>query len=189
MTLKNKQITIFFFLILHLVSCNRDNNSISKGFIKTKKNQHLTCYFFFIPDCPVCKNNFYKVLSLRNKYETRGLEIKAIYSDPFPDSIELKKMVKENSFEIPITIDKDLKIASKFNVRTTPQFILLNESNQTIYNGMIDNYYYLLGKHRNIITRNYLEDAILSALNGTTIETTITESIGCKINYQLTKNK
>ena len=56
-----------------------------------------------------------------------------------------------------------------------------NEGN-LIYRGMIDNWFYALGKYRKITTAYYLEDAINAYLKGEDVSIKQTEPIGCFIN-------
>lgn len=159
-------------------------NSNQKKVVKDEYKK-MICYFFFIPDCPVCENNFAKVNILQQKYKNKGLEIKAIYSDPLPDTISLNEI--RNKMKIQINFDFDLKLAKKYNIITTPQYVLFDSLGNEMYNGMLDNYYYALGKHRTIITEHYLANAIESILEGKKPKINFTNPIGCKINYQLTK--
>lgn len=180
-----KKLLILSFLLISFQSCN---NAIQKN----EPNLHfkkMTCYFFFIPDCPVCINNFVKVGELEKKYKLNGLEIRAIYSDPFPDTVQLNKAISESNLKIPITFDSDLKFAKKYNITTTPQFVLIDTLENVLYSGAIDNYYYALGKHRKLTSEKFLASAIESVLKGRKPEIGLTEPIGCKINYNFTRKR
>jgi hypothetical protein len=121
--------------------------------------------------------------SLKEKFEYTGLVLKAIYSDMDADTLQLEKLVSDSSLKIPITLDKELKLAKQFNISTTPQVVLIDSLNKILYSGMLDDYFYALGKHRTLVSNKYLENAIEAILKGEKIKTQQTTPIGCKINY------
>lgn len=182
-----KKITYFLIAIafVFIFSCMNEtplDNSIK---ITTSSLRGYKCLFFFIPDCPVCINNLSKIIIIQEHYKSLGLYIDAIYSDQYADTNQLNKMIKEYKFDIPVTIDSNLILAKKYNIKVVPQFILIDSMGSIIYNGMIDNYFYSLGKHRNIVSETYLENAIEAVIKNKNSKIQYTIPIGCKINYQL----
>ena len=65
--------------------------------------------------------------------------------------------------------------------KVTPEVFLLDQEYTIHYNGAIDNWFYSLGKNRNLITSHYLEDAMNSLLNGTKIQIPYVQAICCYI--------
>lgn len=143
----------------------------------------MTCVYFFIPDCPACRACLTPIMNLKNTYQKNGLTVIGILSDPLPNDSTLQSVLEENRVDFEIRIDTSLELAGLYQASTTPQFFLLDSIGNTIYSGLIDNYYYSFGKHRVSPTENYLEDAILAHLEGETPSITKTEPIGCKINF------
>ncbi len=175
------KIILFLLMGVTLYSCDDKVEPLKTN--TTLKN--TTCYFFFIPDCPVCINNFSKIEDIKNKFAPKGLNMKAIYCDVDVDSLQLKQLVKDYMFTIPITIDAELKLAKHYSVTATPQVILVDSLNTILYSGMLDNYFYALGKHRTIISERHLENALESLLKGEEIVVKQTTAIGCRLNYHL----
>ncbi len=180
-------ILVLIILNISFSSCNRTKEVSKGGSIDTLKAQAMSCYFFFIPDCPACKASFQKVSELSKEYAVKGLTVTAVYSDPFPDTLYLKKTLEDYDFDLPVIYDTDLMMARNFSVKATPQFILTDSAKNVVYSGAFDNYYYSLGKHRNVVTEKYLENAIIAVLNNRRPDIKETEPIGCKINYNLTE--
>jgi hypothetical protein len=143
----------------------------------------LRCYFFFIPDCPACKTCFGKINDLGDRYKTKGLRIFAVYSDPFPDMRALQQLLADSVLRVPLVYDTMLALARQYRVKTTPQVILLSRDGNVAYSGQLDNYFYALGKHRNLVSEKYLEQAVDALLAGQTPTLNSTEPFGCKINY------
>jgi thiol-disulfide isomerase/thioredoxin len=171
--------TVYFLFILTwlLGSCREPAIPGSAG----RSYAKMDCYFFFIPDCPACKSSFAKILLLKEKYSEAGLKITAVYSDALPDRTLLDQTLKAYTFDLPLIYDSTLTMAKKFDVSVTPQCVLLDSTGKTVYSGRIDNYYYALGKHRNIVTEHYLEEAIRSLITGKLITIPHTTPLGCKI--------
>lgn len=171
-------LSVFLFTVI--IGCS---NKADDAKVEAKVFKRMDCYFFFIPDCPVCKSEFQKVMALKEKYQKKGLTIKPIYSEPFPDLSDVKKTLINYGFDIPFICDSTLQIARTYKIETTPQFILTDSSGTILYSGALDDYYYSLGQHKKLATENYLEKAINCALANKDIELKYVKPIGCKINY------
>ncbi|MBL4708649.1 MAG: redoxin domain-containing protein [Flavobacteriales bacterium] len=172
-----KKIVGLIVLLLVLNSC-RQKIEVNKN-----KPRPMTCLFFFIPDCPASKAVMTPLMKLKEKYQSQGLVVVGILSDPEPNDSILQKVLNENHIDFEIQLDTTLEIAQKRKATTTPQFFLLDSLRNPIYSGLFDNYYYSFGKHRVRVTKNYLEDAIIAYLNDKEPEIKNTQPIGCKINF------
>lgn len=144
---------------------------------------NLECYFFFIPDCPASRVDMPVIMELHKKFGPRGLVIKAIMSDPSPNDSVLTSALNNYNFTLPITRDTTLDFARVYGATTTPQVMLFDGNGNQLYSGQVNNYYYKYGKHRSRVNQNFLEDAIVSALEGNPIDIAETKPIGCKINF------
>lgn len=149
--------------------------------------RNANCYFFFIADCPACRANFTKFTELRNRYESAGVHFTAVYAERSADSAELNKMIADYKFDVPVVYDTNMVMAKKMNVTVTPQFVLADSAGGIHYSGLLDNFFYSLGKHRNVVTERYLEDAIVSLQRGEEPKILQTIPIGCKINFNINK--
>ncbi len=178
----------FFFMFVLCISCSgtqEEPSSTAREKTGTELGQHdMICYFFFIADCPASRNNLPKMVRLFELYEELGLEVIGVVSDPEIDSLKLAATLAE--FEVSFSIMKDdsLHIAKKHRATVTPQVFLYDQDSTLVYSGMIDNYYYELGKHRKIVSEAYLEDAIVNLLIGEPIVPAETKPIGCLINHR-----
>lgn len=178
---------IFFSLLLLSIlgSCSssvKNGDQIVSQKIDSVASRELTCYFFFISDCPACRNNLPKVVELDKKYKGKGLEIIGVVSDPELEEELLQEALETFGVEFAILRDDSLDLAREHGATVTPQAFLYDESGRLIYSGLVDNYYYDFGRHRKNITEFYLEDAIQAALEYRSPEITETEPIGCIIN-------
>lgn len=167
-------------LMLSFYACKNENSKID-SLVPSQSLAAYECYFFFIADCPASRNNIPKISELSKKYKPLGLRVIGVVSDPFINMDYLHETLKELDFQIDIEIDSTLSIARKHDASVTPEAFLY-KSGVLVYSGLLDNYYFELGKHRKIVTTNYLELAIQSSLQNSPFEKR-TEAIGCKINF------
>ena len=154
-------------------------NSIIEHFVAEK----LTCYFFFISDCPASRNNLPKVESIHQTFKDRGVRIIGVASDPKPDLQKLDQTLKEYRITFEVMIDSTLRTAKGHGATVTPQVFLYDQSGALVYSGLVDDYYESLGRHRKIVRTKFLEQSIRSFLADNKVEIAITKPIGCIINF------
>ena len=194
--MKGISIAIFFLLGLSLHSCDQagsegEGNSanedaierVGEGNAAQEEHPELTCYFFFISDCPACRNNLPKVVDLAQRYADQGLEVIGVVSDPELDEDLLQETLETFGVKFEIQRDEDLQIARQHGATVTPQVFLYDASETLLYSGQFDNYYFELGRHRKNITETWLEDAIQAAQGNNLPKVSRTEPIGCVINF------
>jgi len=87
-----------------------------------------------------------------------------------------------------VIVDKGFKLSKKFNATVTPEVFVLNEKDQVLYHGAIDNWFYKLGQNRIEITEHYLDDAVGQALNQQPIIRPYIKPIGCFIETGIPNN-
>lgn len=115
-----------------------------------------------------------------------GKEVKFIGYFPNFSSKPEKIEAFKKSYNIEFDLKSDYyKIQSKkWNAKVTPEVILFDSKNESIvYRGRIDNKFFKLGKRRNVVTTNELEDALKMAIKGKLPQIRETEAIGCHINF------
>lgn len=179
---------IFFFLalLISISSCSTVEKRGDQGVapqIDSETTRQLTCYFFFISDCPACRNNLPKMVELDKKYRDKGLKVIGVVSDPELEEELLDEALETFGVGFDIVRDDSLTLAKEHGATVTPQAFLYDESGRVIYSGLVDNYYYDFGRHRKNITEFYLEEAIQATLENRSPEATETEPIGCIINF------
>lgn len=93
----------------------------------------------------------------------------------------ITQFINEFGVEFPLTRDKNLSAARKYNASVTPEVIVINKDEKKIYRGAIDNWFYDLGKYRPQATEFYLKDAIEALLSNNEPRVSNTVPIGCYI--------
>lgn len=180
-----------FYIILFLLglcsSCCKEGqqkNEALKAESLIFTNQALTCYFFFMADCPASRNNIPKMVKLKNRYETYGLKVIGVVADPAIDTVKLAATLSEFEVNFEIVMDDSLKFAHSHGATVVPQSFLYNKANELVYSGLLDDYYFKFGRHKAIVKNKYLENAIVSTLQNKSIKIKKTNPIGCTINYR-----
>lgn len=171
---------LIFSLLVLLSSCTNKVETVDEK----STIEQLNCYFFFISDCPASRNNLPKIQALFHEFSDH-VNFSGVVSDPYLDTAELSKTLKEFAISFSILLDTNLNIAREHRAKITPEVFLYNSKNELIYSGSVDNYYYDLGKHRKRISENYLLDAITNGLAGKDATTKRTNPLGCTINFDV----
>lgn len=98
------------------------------------------------------------------------------------------RFIQAYKLSAPVIIDKKFRLSKKFKASVTPEVFLLNEKEQVLYHGAIDNWYYALGKNRLEISDHYLDDAVTQALNQQPIIRPFVKPVGCFIETGMPTN-
>lgn len=158
------------------------SDSKNETIAKVQENSgELTCYFFFISDCPASRNNLPKMQRISERYPSR-LKVIGIVSDPHLDQTKLDETLNEFDIVFEVICDTNLNIARKHGATVTPQ-IMLYDGEKRIYSGKMDDYYIKLGKHKYEPTINYVDLAIQEWKGNKEIQISETSLIGCIINF------
>ncbi len=175
----------FFILFLTNISFSNTADSIitSKRVIKKLKiNKHkLTIIYFLEPSCPISQK-YQTIIKSINK-ENNNSEVNSIFIFPnnFSSKNETEKFALEIDSNSRIIFDNKKYYTSQIGGSITPEVFLITNLGEIIYNGAIDDWYYALGKNRNLTSNFYLKNAIYNYLNKLPIIPKKTEAIGCVI--------
>lgn len=142
--------------------------------------QDLTLVMMLAHDCPICQQYAGKLKELSEK----SPQMKVI--GVAPSDGETKETIGtfagKYGFNFPILLDPDNVLAHVLKAKVTPEAFLFDKTGNLLYRGKIDNWFYELGKSRQVVTEHYLDDAISQALAGQPISINKTEPIGCMLN-------
>lgn len=137
-------------------------------------------YIFFDTDCPICQAYTKRLSDLEREY---GQSV--VFEVVYPTKDVLNDIVKEFNndyrFKLKYTLDSTHTLVQKYNATTVPEVILVNESEQILYRGSVDNQYIALGKVRPKADEFYLAEALEAVANHRLVRTTKTKPIGCLI--------
>ena len=150
-----------------------------QGHSTTIKPAKLNVFVLLSPECPLSRNYITVINKLAKQTEVRfyGVVPGAAYS-----TADLSKFIKDYKPIFPVLIDSSKRLTTGLNGTITPECVLIDQHGQILYRGLIDNWAYSLGQQRKVITEKYLEEALMQARSGQTIQVNRTKPVGCLIN-------
>jgi hypothetical protein len=97
--------------------------------------------------------------------------------------MEINHFATETKFKAAIFRDYSHQIARQLKATVTPEFYILNNEGEILYQGMMDDRIERLGSYKQQWKNNYLEQAILSISNNQELKIRKTTPIGCSLEY------
>src|SRR5690242_16763853 len=148
---------------LHDVQTNKN------VYLKELQNKKAFRLFVFLsPECPLCQNYSNKLNNFSKQYAANVMMYGIIPGKAYSEDV-IKKFIDEYNIQFPLLIDDDKKLTTYLHAVVTPQAILLNDKNQLVYKGAIDDWAVALGKQRVTTTKYYLRDALQQSLSHKTV--------------------
>jgi thiol-disulfide isomerase/thioredoxin len=157
---------------------NADNQS--EYFLKTT-SEKPSVFIFLSPECPLCKNYATTLNALHHQFNNQ-IAFYGIIPGKAYSVKEVKAFSSYYQISFPLLVDSNKTLSNYLQASITPQVILLDEKQQLLYKGAIDNWAVSLGKQRLQPTQFYLKDAIEESLQHELIAIKRTKAVGCKIN-------
>jgi peroxiredoxin len=142
---------------------------------KEFKGSKGTVFIFLSAQCPVVKGYVERIQAVAKDYSDKGINFVGINSNSTEDLAWVKSNAEAN-FKFPVLIDSGAKIADKWGASVTPEVYFFGADGKLAYRGGIDN-----DRRGENITKNYLRDALDSALGGKAIAEKETNAFGCTI--------
>lgn len=138
--------------------------------------------------CPFAKLYPKRLNQLNKKYASLGVPLIAISSTDTIMYVEdcYDKMVakaKAGKYNFPYLYDSAQSVARNYNAERTPQaFVIWKENDRWVvkYNGAIDDN----GAEPELVSENYVAEAVDQLLEGNQVKQPFTRSVGCKINFR-----
>ncbi|HTH50890.1 MAG TPA: redoxin domain-containing protein, partial [Pyrinomonadaceae bacterium] len=130
---------------------------------------------FFSAQCPVVRGYNVRMNDLYKAYKAKGINVIGIDSNVTEPASEVKAHAAM-TWDFPVLIDKDSKIADKFGANVTPEAYYLDANNVLVYHGAIDN-----DRSGRAVTERWLQTAFDSTLAGKKVEKTSANAFGCSI--------
>ncbi len=135
--------------------------------------------------CPFVRKQYEtgKLPALQKKYTAEGVVWLCIASGKSADEDELKnhRFAKKNA-ATAVLLDKDGHVGKAYGAKATPQFFVLNDEGQIVYEGALDDDRSPDPTDLSAST-NYVADALDALMEGKPVEVTISKPFGCGIRY------
>jgi hypothetical protein len=135
---------------------------------------------FISPECPICQKYSRRFNEIHNQYSEEHFRFVGIVSGIYYTEREIKGYKLRYGVKYEVILDKDYAHQKKWEATTTPE-VILSVGDSVLYRGMIDNWFYAIGRSSNKTTSYFLLDAIKALRAGNPIEVKETKPIGCFI--------
>lgn len=141
-------------------------------------------------NCPIANGYQPKLKRMREEFSGENWDWTLVYSQPGIAESDMNEHAKEYGLTIHQVADPDLSLARKYQVKVTPQAVVLAPTGKVLYSGRIDNLFESYGKKRAVVTEEDLQTAMRQIDRNETVTNNETKAIGCVIRFQDdTKNK
>ena len=138
----------------------------------------LTVICFLGTECPLAKLYAGRLQKIANGFDGSNVRFIGLNSNRQDSAEELKQFALDQQIEFPCGKDFDNVIADQFNVRRTPEVIVVDQSRKIRYRGRVDDQY-LPGVSRNRPERHDLKIAIKELLADKPVSVPQTAPEGC----------
>jgi len=141
----------------------------------------FTAYIFMAEECPVC-NYLGKSLKKLSSDFAEQVDFVAVFPQRLSNiktASEFKKKYQLTAFTVEI--DHNRLITNKYNAAVTPEVVLVNNKDEILYQGRIDNSYAAPGRMRHGRVQEDLRLVIQKVLAGGKVSKPWPDPIGCYI--------
>lgn len=156
-------------------------NVSTKKITSIPSSQKSKLFIFLSPECPLCQNYTTVLNKIKNEFGS-SIMMYAIFPGKAYSADTINAFAKKYKIGYPLLIDKSFKLSHYLQASITPEVIFLNNKNELLYKGAIDNWYKALGKARSKPTENYLQDALMQNQKKEIVLIKRTRPVGCLIN-------
>jgi thiol-disulfide isomerase/thioredoxin len=140
----------------------------------------INVFVFMSPQCPLSENYASTVKNLAKKYAGE-VSFYVLIPGTLYSEYEVEQFAAKYLDSVTVFIDPALQMAEHLQATITPEAFLLDSNGVILYAGAIDNWAVELGTIRQVITEQYLSDAIDAYLANTKIYPAKTQAVGCYI--------
>jgi peroxiredoxin len=150
-----------------------------------KAASSFTVYVFLSENCSLSQNYIEKLNSLYSKYKSETIVFSGVFSNYFSTKKTIESFKGKYAIQFPVTKDKEGRLREHFGATVTPEVFVTDKNAMVIYSGRIDDSFYDIGKKRNEVTTNDLEDILKRISTGAHISgITKTQAVGSVISLK-----
>jgi thiol-disulfide isomerase/thioredoxin len=136
-----------------------------------------------LSDCPASQTYTLTLNKLAKKFKAENISFAGIFPGKFSSDDEMKEFSKTYNLIFPLLKDPEMLVVNNLGATIAPECFLIDNKGSIAYSGRIDDLYYSLGKKKQIVTENNLEDAITAVVKNLPLKIKKTKPIGCILEY------
>ena len=151
--------------------------------LKDFESSAVVVLVFTCNSCPYAVDYENRINDLAKKWDSaeKPVSVIAINSNKIEEDAmpAMQTRAADKKFVFPYLFDESQKTAKDYGAVRTPEFFVLNSERRIIYMGKFDD-----NTREADVKRKYVEEAIASTMEGTTLEISETPPVGCAIRFQ-----
>ncbi len=141
----------------------------------------LNAYVFLSPECPLSEASLVELTRLDSIYKNSGYTTNIIIPGELYSVEEINTFIKNFNIKFPTYIDKNYECCDLLKAVSTPEYFLVDEHSEILYQGAIDDRALDNEIIRQEAKNFYAENAIKSVIDNKPISITKTKAVGCYI--------
>lgn len=145
----------------------------------------LTVYIFLQPECVISQYFTPELNQLYHNYRGKHIGFLGLFPNPGIDETDIMKFDSAFLIDYPLQIDAGASIARAMEATITPEVVVIDHrTNSKIYQGRINDSFVRVGKRKQHIQSNDLDDVLSKwCTSGANQPFVNTKAIGCLINF------
>ena len=143
--------------------------------------QNIQVFVFLDTECPISQRYTSYLQELSVKFQQSDISFFGIFPTANTHEDDLRAFGIKYNLSIPFVVDKFHHLTKILDATATPEVFVLGKNHEILYQGMIDNKYYDLGKSRNQASEFYLLNALEAILKNQKPQIPYIQAIGCDI--------
>ncbi|TAH20557.1 MAG: hypothetical protein EAZ08_05680 [Cytophagales bacterium] len=148
----------------------------------TNKQSSAIVLIFLDTECPMCQKYVLKINQIDSICKANQIPFYGVFTAKNVRKSDINAFKTKYKLRLKSLIDKKLVLVKALKASTTPEVFLLDRvGEKVLYRGLIDDWFYMLGRHRKEATVHFLLDAMDAYLKNKPINTKKTTPIGCLI--------
>lgn len=173
---------IFIFWGVFLCGCFSDEKKVSfSEIVPDVQNNVASVFVFLSPDCPLSQKYTRPLKRISEKYQKNHIVFYSVFPGNFYSEKEINDFLMKYELNFSLIFDTNKQLTNKLGATVTPEIFLVDSCGKIIYSGAVDNWYEEIGKKREVITQNYLQNAIEAFLKKEPVKIPQTKAVGCII--------
>ncbi len=176
-------VLFFQFFILPLYSQTiRPVAGEPSVFLKEHVGKNGIVVLFLDPECPMCQKYTGVLMNIQSRYDSGGqINFIGIFPGKKYSEAKILQYLRKYKMEISVFRDSDFYLTDFLKATVTPEVYILDSFLNVKYKGLIDNWFYSLGRRRGKPTEYYLSENLDSLIVGSPFRFQPTNAIGCFI--------
>ena len=137
-------------------------------------------FIFLAPLCPICQDMTYDLRLLEDEFSEAPVTFVGWFPNASTRTEQIGQFGRIYGLEMPLLADT-ADWASRLGARWTPEVFVLNDRDEVVYQGRINDRYFAPGRRKNRTRNRDLRNALLELVDGKPVRVPHTDAIGCPI--------